>query len=205
MSSGVSFDGSVARTIEIDATVATLSGSQVFTNKTLSGLGNTFNNIPNSALTNSSVTFNGTTVALGGLATITANTSNSLTFNNGGVGDASGTSFNGAAAKTISYNTVGASPLAGSTSIVTVGTITAGVWNGTPIGNSYLANSSVTLGTTNVALGGTSLTLGGLTSVEVTQDPVSNFQLATKQYVTRFIQRAFITILPSNTPLLRAT
>ena len=64
-------------------------------------------------------------------------TPNSATFNNSGTGDASGTSFNGSAARTISYNTVGASPLAGSSSITTVGTITSGVWNGTAIGSAY--------------------------------------------------------------------
>ena len=53
----------------------------------------------------------------------------------------------------------------------------------TGIGNSSLVNSSITLGTTTTALGATSLTLGGLTSVAVTQDPVSNLELATKQYV----------------------
>jgi len=53
----------------------------------------------------------------------------------------------------------------------------------TNIPNSSLTNSSITLGTTNIALGGTSLAPAGLTSVTVTQDPVSNFQLATKQYV----------------------
>jgi hypothetical protein len=64
-------------------------------------------------------------------------TPNSATFNNSGSGDASGTSFDGSVARTISYNTVGASPLAGSSSIVTVGTITSGVWNGTAIGSAY--------------------------------------------------------------------
>jgi hypothetical protein len=53
----------------------------------------------------------------------------------------------------------------------------------TNLPNSALTNNSLTLGTTNVALGATSLTLGGLTSVAVTQDPVSALQLATKQYV----------------------
>ena len=53
----------------------------------------------------------------------------------------------------------------------------------TNIGNASLTNSSVTVGTTAIALGASSLTLGGLTSVAVTQDPVSAFQLATKQYV----------------------
>ena len=51
------------------------------------------------------------------------------------------------------------------------------------ISNAQLANSQITLGTTNISLGGTALTLGGLTTVTVTQDPTSNFQLATKQYV----------------------
>jgi hypothetical protein len=51
------------------------------------------------------------------------------------------------------------------------------------IANSSLTNSSLTVGTTNIALGATAATLGGLTSVAVTQDPISNFELATKQYV----------------------
>ena len=51
------------------------------------------------------------------------------------------------------------------------------------IANSSLTNSSLTVGTTNIALGATAATLGGLTSVAVTQDPTSNFELATKQYV----------------------
>ena len=53
----------------------------------------------------------------------------------------------------------------------------------TNIGNAALINSSITLGATNVALGDTTLTLAGLTTVTVTQDPTSNLQLATKQYV----------------------
>lgn len=51
------------------------------------------------------------------------------------------------------------------------------------ISNAQLANSSVILGTTSVSLGSAALTLGGLTSISVTQDPVQNLQLATKQYV----------------------
>ena len=41
-------------------------------------------------------------------ATVSGTTSNALTMNNGGSGDASGTTFNGSAARTISYNTIGA-------------------------------------------------------------------------------------------------
>jgi len=49
--------------------------------------------------------------------------------------------------------------------------------------NAQLANSSVTIGTTAISLGSSSLTLGGLSSVTVTADPTTAFQLATKQYV----------------------
>jgi hypothetical protein len=40
---------------------------------------------------------------------------NAVTFNNGGAGDASGTSYNGGAARTVSYNTLGAMPTSGGT------------------------------------------------------------------------------------------
>lgn len=72
----------------------------------------------------------------------------------------------------------------GSTLTSLTGTTISGATNTlTNIGNSSLTNSSITLGTTNIALGGTSLAPVGLTSVTVTQDPTTNFQLATKQYV----------------------
>lgn len=65
-------------------------------------------NLPNTALQNSSVTVNGTAIALGASGTVTANTTNALTFNNSGSGAVSGTTFNGATPQTISYNTIGA-------------------------------------------------------------------------------------------------
>ena len=68
------------------------------------------------------------------------------------------------------------------------------------ITNAQLANSSLTIGTTNIALGATSLTLAGLTSVTVTQDPVSALQLATKQYVDSVAQG-----LSTKAPVLVAT
>jgi len=58
----------------------------------------------------------------------------------------------------------------------------------TTIPNVGLANSSLTIGTTAISLGASSLTLGGLTTVTVTQDPVSALQLATKQYVDAVAQ-----------------
>ena len=49
------------------------------------------------------------------------------------------------------------------TDIATVGTITAGVWNGTAIANAYLANNAVTVGSTSIALGATAATISGMT------------------------------------------
>ena len=64
--SGTSYNGSSAITIAIDSTVATLTGSQTLTNKTISGANNTLSNIGNSSLTNSSITLGTTNIALGG-------------------------------------------------------------------------------------------------------------------------------------------
>lgn len=215
--SGGSFNGSTPVTIAINSTVATLTGSQTLTNKSISGSTNTLTNIPNSALTNSSVTFNSTTVALGGSGTITAVNPNALTIGTGLQLNA-GTTYDGSAAKTISIDSsvvtltgsqtltnktlttpviaqisnTGVLTLPSSTDTLvgraTTDTLTNKSISGstntlTNIPNSALTNSSITLGTTNIALGGTSLAPAGLTSVTVTQDPSTAFQLATKQYV----------------------
>jgi hypothetical protein len=78
------------------------------------------------------VSFNGTTDI-----TISANTSNGLAFNNSGSGAVSSTIFNGAAAKTISYNTIGAAPAIGSSSITTLGNISTGTWAANIIGANF--------------------------------------------------------------------
>ena len=76
-------------------------------------------------------TVSGTNITTGGNVTgSSASVANAATFNSGGAGAASGTTFNGSAAQTISYNTLGASPLAGSSSLVTTGTVTSGTWSG---------------------------------------------------------------------------
>ena len=174
---GVSYDGSSAVTIAIDSTVVTTTGSQSLTNKTISGASNVLTNIGNSSLTNSSVTFNGQTVSLGSSGTITANTTNALTIGTG----LSGTSFNGGSAVTIAIDSTVATldgiqtftnkSISGSTNTLT------------NIPNSALTNSSLTIGSTSISLGGTATTLAGLTSITLTQDPVSDLQVATKQYV----------------------
>ncbi len=153
----------------------------ILTGKTLNGSLNSFSNIPNAALVNSSVTYNGVNVALGGSGTITATATNALTIGTG----LTGTSYNGSTAVTIAIdNTV--ATLTGNQTLTTK-TMSGSNNTFTNIGNSSLVNSQITLGTTNIALGGTSLAPVGLTSVTVTQDPVSNFQLATKQYVDTLV------------------
>lgn len=91
--------------------------------------------------------------ALSGNATTASSVNNAVTFNNGGSGVASGSTYNGGAAVTVSYNSVGASPLAGSTSLTTLGTIATGTWNGSIVGGQW--------GGTGVNNAGKTITLGG--------------------------------------------
>ena len=138
--------------------------------------------VTNAQLANSSVTYNGVAVALGGSGTITATATNALTIGTG----LTGTSYNGSTAVTIAID----STVATLTGIQTLTnkSISGSTNTFTNIPNSGLTNSSLTVGTTNIALGATSLTLGGLTSVTVTQDPTTALQLATKQYVDSVAQ-----------------
>lgn len=78
-------------------------------------------------------------IAFDGTSDITfkASTTNKLFFSVAGMGAMPTENFDGAAAKTISYNTIGAAPKMGSTYITTLGTVTNGVWNGTVIGESF--------------------------------------------------------------------
>jgi hypothetical protein len=73
--SGTSYNGASNITIAIDATVATLSGTQTLTNKTINGSSNTLTNIANGSLTNSSITIGSTAVSLGGTITTLTGTS----------------------------------------------------------------------------------------------------------------------------------
>ena len=164
--SGASFDGSSAVTIAIDSTVATLTGTQTLTNKSISGSSNTLSNIGNSSLTNSSVTFNGSTVALGSSATITASTTNALTIGTG----LSGSSFNGGSAVTIantgvlsfSGGTTGLTPATSTSGNITLGGTLVAANGGTgqttyTTGDILYASASTTL--SKLAIGSTNYVL----------------------------------------------
>ena len=129
-------------------------------------------------------TFNMTAATVGS-DTVTTNTA-TQTLTGKTISGASNTLTNiGNSSLTNSSVTIGSSSLSlGGTLTTLAGVSISGSANTlTNIGNSSLTNSQITLGTTNIALGGTSLAPVGLTSVTVTQDPTTNFQLATKQYV----------------------
>ena len=179
--SGGSFNGSAPITIAIDSTVATLSGTQTLTNKSIDGINNTLSNIGNSSLSNSSVTINGSSVSLGGSITVTATATNALTIGTG----LSGTSYNGSSPVTIAIDSTVLTET--NTKTLSNKSISGATNTLTNIPNAALDNSSVTIGTTAISLGGSSLTLGGLTSVAVTQDPTTALQLATKQYVDTLV------------------
>jgi hypothetical protein len=65
----------------------------------------------------------------------TRNTTNSITVNNGGDGDSSSFTFNGSAARTISYNSVGAPSISGANA--------TGTWNISVTGNAGFVTSGI--------------------------------------------------------------
>lgn len=110
---------------------------------------------------------NGNALITNGSGTLSwggATLANAVTFDNSGAGSASGAAFTGASAITVSYNTIGAAPTIGSTSITTLGTITTGTWNATAIGTTYGGTglTSFTSGGAIYASSSTVLTSGTL-------------------------------------------
>jgi hypothetical protein len=145
--------------------VVGISDSQTLTNKTISGANNTLSSIANSSLTNSSVTYNGVAVALGGSGTITAVNPNALTISTG----LSGTSYNGSTAVTIAIDSTVAT-LSGSQTL-TNKTISGASNTLSNIGNSSLTNSSVTINGVSVALGGSGTVTAAIAGGAASQIP----------------------------------
>jgi hypothetical protein len=173
LDSGTTFNGSVARTISIDSTVVTLTGSQTLTNKTLTAP------VIATIVNSGTLTLPTSTDTLVGRATtdtLTNKTISGSTNTLSNIGNGSLTN------STISFTYSGG--ISGSASVALGSTNALSLSN---IPNASLANSAVTIGTTSISLGATSLTLAGLTSVTLTQDPVSALQAATKQYVDTLV------------------
>ena len=204
LTSGGTFDGAAARTFAVDAVstntaskvvardasgnfaagtiTAALSGNATTATTATNVAGGTANQIPyNTAAGTTSFIVAPTTASTylnwtgSAFAYSAISLPNSATFNSSGSGDASGTTFNGSAARTISYNTVGASPLAGSTSLTTLGTIATGVWNGTTIA---IANGGT--GTTT-AQGAMNAFAGAVTSGSYLRGNGTNVVMSTIQ------------------------
>ena len=172
--SGTSYDGSSAVTIAIDSTVATLSGSQTLTNKTIS-----------SAIITGTLSVNGDVGAAGQILqstgtgvqwiTSSAGSSGTITSITAGTGLSGGTITTSG---TINIDTSVVATLTGSQTLTnktiaagsnTITGLTNSNLSGTAgISNANLANSSVTVGTTAISLGASSTTLAGLTSVSST-------------------------------------
>lgn len=167
--SGTVYDGSVPVTIAIDSTVATLTGSQTLTNKTLT------TPIISSISNTGTITLPTATTTLVGRDTTDTLTNKTLTSPVISTITNSGTITLPTATTTLvgrdTSDTLTNKTISGSNNTIS------------NIANGSLTNSTITIGTTPVSLGSTTTTPAGLTSVTVTQDPTQALQLATKQYV----------------------
>jgi len=142
----------------------------------------------------------------------TRNTTNSVTFNNGGAGGASGSTFNGSSALTVSYNTVGAPSTTGTnasgswgisitgssasttgnaataTTLQTARTIQGVSFNGS-------ANITVVTAGTGISVSGTTVTNTGVTSVNGSTGAVSNVATTNSAQTFTAAQRGTVSAL----------
>jgi hypothetical protein len=154
---GVSFNGTSNITVTANTTNSLSAGNgltgsafnggaaQTFALGTPSTLTTSTTNTASGSTHTHAVTFPVTSVnGMTGDVTVTAAptpTPNALTMNNGGAGAASGTTFDGSAARTISYNTIGAPS--------TTGANASGTWGIAITGNAGTATTLQTARTIN--------------------------------------------------------
>ena len=156
--------GAITNTMIANPAVASLSGTNTGDQTNIAGNAATATKLAASKLING-VAFDGTSDIL-----ISTASANSLTYTNTGAGELPGGNYDGSIAKTISYNSIGASPLAGSNQITSVGTLSVGsipytllsgtvpTWNQSTLGNAATV-------TTNANLTGVVTSIGNVTSI----------------------------------------
>lgn len=200
-----------------DGSIVGTDKAQTLTNKTINGLSNTFSNIANGSLVNSSVTVNGSSVALGGTVTVTAVPSDASVTDAKIATTLSASKITGTAVTQADTGTVTNTMLAGSiadsklnqittASKVSISAITGtlpvvnggtGVTTSTGSGANVLGTSPtiatpVVTGTADVS--GATLALGTTGSITANSTTVSATQLGYLNGATSNIQSQFTTV-----------
>jgi trimeric autotransporter adhesin len=137
----VSSSGHVITLPNANTTLVGRDTTDTLTNKTISGALNTLSSIGNASLTNSSVTFNGVTVALGASGTITAAAPNALTLG----AYLTGTSYNGSAAVTAAVDATDANTASKVVARDASGNFAAGTITAALSGNATTATTATNL------------------------------------------------------------
>jgi hypothetical protein len=147
---------------------------------------------------------------------------NSLTYTNIGTGDVPGGTFDGSVAKTISYNSLGAAPSAGSILITTVGSLTTGaipyslltgivpIWNQSTSGNAATASKLSTTKLINgVAFDGTAdIIIASTSSNALTFNNIGTGDIPGETYngsIAKSISYNTIGAVASNTAITAST